>query len=88
MTCGKTGVARNLNRLKLEQADQAQAAILNRQPSHPAGAFYLMHLRMESQKTLPFRRRLQIVVEPEPRPENPSLIKIIHAGSNLDSDQD
>ena len=72
-------MARNLNRLKQAQADRAQAAITNRQPAHPAGAFYLMQLRSQTQKVSPFRRVLQITVEPEPRPEAPRLIKIIHA---------
>ena len=73
-------MARNLNRLKLAQADRAQAAILNRQPARPAGAFYLMQLRSQTLKTSVFRRGLQITVEPEPRPEIPRPVKIIHAG--------
>lgn len=73
-------MARNLNRLKLAQAARAQAAITNRQPAQPAGAFYLMQLRSQAQKTTPFRRRLQIAVESGPRPEVPRMVKIIHAG--------
>jgi hypothetical protein len=80
VTCGKTGMARNLNRLKVAQAARAQAAVTNRQPAQQAGAFYLMQLRSETQKTSPFRRRLHIAVESGPCAEVPRFVKIIHAG--------
>ena len=73
-------MARNMNRLKLEQTARAQATITNRQPAQQTGAFYLMQLRSQTLKALPFRRRLQIPVEPEPGSEIPRLVKIIHAG--------
>jgi len=79
VTCGKNGMARNLNTTKLVQA-RAQAAVTNRQSAQQTGAFYLMQLRSQTLKASPFRRRLQIAFEPGLRPEVPRVVKIIHAG--------
>jgi hypothetical protein len=76
-TCGKNGMARKMNALKMAREP---AAAGNRHQMAPTAALYLAQLRQHVFKVPP-RARLQIAVQIEEQSQTPRVVKIIHTDS-------
>jgi len=70
-------MARKMNALKLSQEVCGQTEVTNRRLA-PQVVPYLMPPHLQPFKFYPPRRRMQIAIEIEMRPEIPGPVKIIH----------
>ena len=65
--------------LKLSQEARGQAETTQRRPA-PHVTPYLMQFQMQKAKISPPKRRAQLAIQVEMRPEVPDNVKITHAG--------
>ena len=70
-------MARKINALKLSPEVRGQTEVTNRRFA-PQVVPYLMQSHLQTLKISPPRRRMQLAIEIEMRPEIPGPVKIIH----------
>ena len=70
-------MARKMNAVKSPHEMRGQAEVTNRRLAPPV-THYLSQPQVQPMKITPPRRRLQIAIEVEMKPETPGPVKIIH----------